>query len=185
MDLFCISILGSSKESVRKLRRTNSTTSAETELIMAAGESRKSNPQEFIEKQRQMLREFEGKNLPDIQDNVVIMSDEESTDFAENFHFKDGHLKNTPQDRSVSLGTKITVQPGLSNGYRNYANFKYQNTTQEYNEYVNIEKEKDFDGNPGKAGRQEAQGKWEQIHEGEMYARSMSYVNVPSGRQMI
>ena len=45
--------------------------------------------------------------------------------------------------------------------------------------------EKDFDGNPGKAGRQEAQGKCEQIHEGEMYARSMSCGNVPSGRQMI
>ena len=45
--------------------------------------------------------------------------------------------------------------------------------------------EKDFDGYPEKAAKQEAQGKWEQIHEDEMYARSMSCVNVPSGRQMI
>ena len=45
--------------------------------------------------------------------------------------------------------------------------------------------EQDFDGNPGKAAKQEAQGKWEQIHEDEMYARSMSCVNVASGRQMI
>ena len=52
MDLFCIFILGSSKESVRKLRRTNSTTSAETE---AARESSKSD---LVS---QMLREFEGK----------------------------------------------------------------------------------------------------------------------------
>lgn len=141
MDLFCIFILGSSKESVRKLRRTNSTISAETELIMAAGESGKSNPQEFIEKQHQMLREFEGKNLPDIQDNVVIVHDGERTDSAENFLFKDGHLKNTPQDRSVSLGTKITVQPGFSNGDCNYTNFNYQNTTQEYNDYVKIDKD--------------------------------------------
>ena len=45
--------------------------------------------------------------------------------------------------------------------------------------------EKDFDGNLGKAARQEAQGKREQIHDDEMYTRSMSCVNIPSGRQMI
>ena len=45
--------------------------------------------------------------------------------------------------------------------------------------------EKDFDGNPGKAARQEDQGKQEQIHDDEMYTRSMSCVNIPSGRQMI
>ena len=45
--------------------------------------------------------------------------------------------------------------------------------------------EKDFDGNTEKAVRQEAQGKREQIHEDEMCARSMSCVNVLSGRQMI
>ena len=142
MDLFCIFILGTSTESARKLRRTNSMTSAETELIMAAGESSKTDPQEFIEKQRQMLREFEGKNLPDNQDNDVIMHDEERTDSAENFHFKDDHFKNTPQDRSVNEGNKIiTEQPGLSNGDRNYTNCNYQNTTQEYDDYVNIDKD--------------------------------------------
>ena len=49
--------------------------------------------------------------------------------------------------------------------------------------------EKDFDESyyryPEKPARQEAQGKWEQIYEDEMHARSMSCVNVPSGRQMI
>ena len=45
--------------------------------------------------------------------------------------------------------------------------------------------EKDFDGYPGKAAPQEAQGKREQIHEDETYTRSMSCVNVLSGRQMI
>ena len=44
---------------------------------------------------------------------------------------------------------------------------------------------KDFDGYPGKAAKEEVRGKREQIHEDEMYARSMSCVNVPSGRQMI
>ncbi|PFX11741.1 Ubiquitin carboxyl-terminal hydrolase CYLD [Stylophora pistillata] len=98
---------GTSKESVKKLRRTNSMTSAETELVVAAGESSKTDPQEFIERQRQILREFEGKNIQDNQDNDVIMQDEERTDSAENFPFKDNHF---------SVGTKIiTVQPGLSN----------------------------------------------------------------------
>ena len=45
--------------------------------------------------------------------------------------------------------------------------------------------EKEFDCYPEKAAKQEAQGKQEQIHEDEMYARSMSCVNVPSGRQKI
>ena len=45
--------------------------------------------------------------------------------------------------------------------------------------------EKDFRGYRGKAARQEAQGKLEQTHEDEMYLRSMSCINVPSGRQII
>ena len=49
----------------------------------------------------------------------------------------------------------------------------------------NVIPEKDFDGNPGKAAKQEAQGKQEQIHEDAMHTRSMSCVNVLSGRQMI
>ena len=49
----------------------------------------------------------------------------------------------------------------------------------------NVILEKDFDGNPGKAAKQEACGKREEIHEDEMHTRSMSCVNVLSGRQMI
>ena len=45
--------------------------------------------------------------------------------------------------------------------------------------------EKDFDGHREKAARQETRGKREQIHDDEMFARSMSCVNVPSGRKMI
>ena len=134
-------LLGTSTESVRKLRRTNSMTSAETELMMAAGESSKTDPKEFIEKQRQMFREFEGQNLPDSQDNDVIMHDEERTDSAGNIHFEDDHFKNTPQDRFLSDGTKIiTVQPGLSNGDRN-TNLNYVNSTQEYSDYVHLERD--------------------------------------------
>ena len=59
---------------------------------------------------------------------------------------------------------------------RNYAAFVPLKT---------ITPKKDFDGYPGKAAKEEVRGKREQIHEDEMYARSMSCVNVPSGRQMI
>ena len=45
--------------------------------------------------------------------------------------------------------------------------------------------EKEFDCYLEKAARQEAWRKKEQIHEDEMYARSMSCVNIPSGKQMI
>ena len=45
--------------------------------------------------------------------------------------------------------------------------------------------ENEFDCYPEKAARQEARGKKEQIHEDEMYAGSMSCVNIPSGKQMI
>ena len=50
-------------KSVRKLRRANSMTSVEAQLMMAAGESRTTDPKKFVKKQSQMLREFEGKNL--------------------------------------------------------------------------------------------------------------------------
>ena len=73
VDSLCIFILGASTESVRNLRRTNSMTLDKTELIMAAGESSKTDPQEFIEKQRQMLREFECKNVPDILERLREM----------------------------------------------------------------------------------------------------------------
>ena len=113
MDLFCIFIQGTNTESARKLRRTNSMTSAETELMMAAGESSKTDPQEFIEKQRQMLREFECKNLPDNQGKDVIMYDEERTDSAGDFRYKDAHFKDTPQ---VGFGQtwQRTVHHGLA-----------------------------------------------------------------------
>ena len=45
--------------------------------------------------------------------------------------------------------------------------------------------EKDIDGYPEKAARQETRGKLEQSQDDEMYARSVSCVNVPSGRRMI
>ena len=88
-------------------------TSVETELIMAAGESSKTDLQEFMEKQRQMLREFECKNVPDNQGKDVIIHDEERTDSAEDFHCKDAHFKDTPQ---VGFGQtwERTVRHGLA-----------------------------------------------------------------------
>ena len=104
MDSLCIFILGASTESVRKLRRTNSMTLAETELIMAAGESSKFDLQEFIEKQRQMFREFECKNVPDNQGKDVIIHDEERTDSAEDFHLRMLISKTLLRSGLVKLG---------------------------------------------------------------------------------
>ena len=112
VDSFCIFILVTSTESVKKLRRATLMTFAETELMMAAGESSKTNRQKFIEKRRQMLREFECKNLPsDNQDNAVITHDAERRDSTEDFHFYDAPFKDTPLascgqtwERTVHLG---------------------------------------------------------------------------------
>ncbi|XP_022777778.1 ubiquitin carboxyl-terminal hydrolase CYLD-like [Stylophora pistillata] len=146
-SMSCVNISsdrGASKESLRKLRRTNSLTTAETQLIMAAGESSKTDTLEFIEKQREMLKEFEGKNLPDNQDNDVVMQDEERTDSAGNFDFKDDHFESSPPDKSVHHGKQIiTKQPGLSNGDPKIKHYS-QAATLEYPDFVHIEK-KDYD----------------------------------------
>ena len=75
---------------------------------------------------------------------------------------------------------------GSANGKR-YGSLKFV-CKRGYGAFVplkNVIPEKDFDDYPGKAAKQEARGKREQIREDEMYARSMSCVNVPSGRQII
>ena len=58
----------------------------------------KTDLQEFIEKQRLKLREFEGKSVPDHQDNWVIIQDEEGKDSAENSYFKEDHFQSISPD---------------------------------------------------------------------------------------
>ena len=87
-------------------------TFAETELMMAAGESSKTNRQKFIEERRQMLRKYKFNNLlSDNQDNAVITHDAERRDSTEDFHFNDAPFKDTPLvscgqtwERTVHLG---------------------------------------------------------------------------------
>ena len=102
VDSFCIFILVTSTESVKKIRRATFMTFAETELI--------------VEKRRQMLGEFECKNLPsDNQDNAVITHDAERRDSTEDSHFNDAPFKDTPLvscgqtwERTVHLGLAST-----------------------------------------------------------------------------
>ena len=90
--------------------------SAEAEVIVAAGESSKTDTLEFIEKQRQMFNELKSRKLSDPQDKDVVMQDEDRASTAANFDFKDDHFKTTPPNSSVYNGKQIiTKQPGLSN----------------------------------------------------------------------
>ncbi|PFX21247.1 Ubiquitin carboxyl-terminal hydrolase CYLD [Stylophora pistillata] len=101
----------SERESSKKVRRANSFDAAETEVILAAGESSKTDPKEFIEKQRQLLKEAQSSNLVETdKDNDVHMHVEYRTSNDSNLNFQENHFKNTPPN---STFRPITKQPGL------------------------------------------------------------------------
>ena len=78
-----------------------------------------------------------------------------------------------PQDERMGSGT------GKRNGYQFFV------CKRDFGAFVPIEAvipEKVFDENPEQATKQETVEKQDQIHEDELYTRSMSCVNAPSGR---
>ena len=98
------------------IRRSNSFNSA---VIVAAGESSKTDTREFIEQQRQLLDELKCPTA----DEDVTMNDDERTDSASsNLNFDYKYFQNTPPNTRP-----ITTQPGFSESA--------------YSEYVNIDKE--------------------------------------------
>ena len=128
-----ISSLGG--ESVRKVRRTNSFSSAE--VMLAAGESSQTDPTAFIEKQRQMLSEMQNPKS-DKRDTFsggdVDMHDKDRTSQTP-VVIKDDHFtpySNNRDDRP------ITEQPGFSD-----RDFRSQGAARQgsYSDFVNIEKE--------------------------------------------
>ena len=136
--IVCICCFSLGGGSVKKLKRTSSMDSAEAKVIMAAGESSKTDTSEFIEKQRQILNELKSSNLSENQDDDVAMEDEDRTGSAGIVDFKDDHFKNTPPNSSVQDARKvITTEPGLSNGYLRMQDVS-QDTDQKYADYVNI-----------------------------------------------
>ena len=92
-------------------------------VIVAAGESSKTDTREFIEKQQQLLDDF--KKCP-TSDEDVAMKDDERTDSSSlnnyNLNFNPEHFGNSPPNNKP-----ITVQPGFSEAA--------------FSEYVNIGKD--------------------------------------------
>jgi len=118
-------------ESVRKVRRTNSVSSAD--VIKAAGESSQTDTSAFIVKQQQILNEVKNpKSEKKDNDGDVDMQDKDRTSQID---FKDDHFmpnSNFRDDRP------ITRQPGLSNADLGSQGAARQGS---YHDFVHIEKE--------------------------------------------
>ena len=108
------------------VRRSNSFNS---DLIIAAGESSKTDTREFIEKQQQLLDDF--KKSP-ASDADITMNDDERTDSASfNLNFDDKHFQ-----ISLSHDQPITRQPGFSEaGYSDYVNIDKDGNEKAWNSY--------------------------------------------------
>ncbi|XP_067052974.1 ubiquitin carboxyl-terminal hydrolase CYLD-like [Acropora muricata] len=117
----------SDRASKGTVRRANSFNSAA--VIVAAGESSKTDTREFIEKQQQLLDGF--KKSPS-SDEDVTMNDDERTDSASfNLNFDDKHFQ-----ISVSHNQPITTQPGFSEaGYYDYVNIDEDGNEEAWNSY--------------------------------------------------
>ena len=98
---------------------------------MAAGESSKTDPTEFIEQQRQRLHELKSSRSSAHNDADVDMHDEERTDSATKLKFEEEHFRNTPPNSALTGALPITTQPGFSN----------VDIKKMYPDYVNIEKD--------------------------------------------
>ena len=110
------------------VRRSNSFNSAA--VIVAAGESSKTDTREFIEKQQQRLDDF--KKCPASEEDIT-MNDDERTDSASfNLNFHDKHFQ-------ISLShynQPITTQPGFSDaGYSDFVNIDKDGNDEAWNSY--------------------------------------------------
>jgi len=117
------------EESLRKVRRTSSVDSAD--VILAAGESSKTDPTAFIEQQRQMLNELQSSKVPAHNHGDVIMRNDERTDSATKLDFQEDHFRNTPPNSALRDNPPITKQPGLSSA----------DSKRTYSDFVHIEKD--------------------------------------------
>ena len=110
------------------VRRSNSFNSA---VIVAAGESSKTDPIEFIEKQQQLLDDY--KKCP-TSDEEVTMGDDERTDSGSfNLNFDDKYFQNSPP-----LNQPIT-QPGFSEAaYSEYVKLGKDGNEEAWKSYSNV-----------------------------------------------
>ena len=96
------------EESVKKVRRTSSVDSADHDVIMAAGESSKTDLTAFIEQQQKMLHEFKSSKVSASKGNDVVMRNDEKTDSASSLSFRDDLYRNTP---AVAAGESSKTDP--------------------------------------------------------------------------
>ena len=116
------------------LRRSNSFNSSA--IMLAAGESSKTDSREFIEKQREMLDEFNSSKLSPSDD--APMYDIERTDsasFSDHLNFDDKHFRNSPPKSEP-----ITEQPQCSKAYHDFVNIDKE----DYEKLIKKDKSSDF-----------------------------------------
>lgn len=113
----------------KRVRRASSVDDS-ANVIIAAGESSKTDPRAFIEQQRQMLNELKSSKLSAHIDQDVIMHDnDERTDSASELRIDEEHYGITPPNSALGDKLPITTQPGYSDA----------DISRMYSEFVNIE----------------------------------------------
>ena len=115
--------------STKRVRRASSVDDS-ANVIIAAGESSKTDPTAFIEQQRQMLNELTSSKLSAHIDRDVIMHDnDERTDSATELPIDEEHYRNTPPNSASRDKLPVTTQPGYSDA----------DISRMYSEFINIE----------------------------------------------
>ena len=110
------------------VRRSNSFNS---DLVIAAGESSKTDTREFIEKQQQLLDDF--KKCP-ASDADITMNDDERTDSASfSLNFDDKYFQNSPPPNQP------ITQPGFSEAaYSEYVTVGKDGNEEAWKSYSNV-----------------------------------------------
>lgn len=108
-------------EFIREAKRTSSIDSADSQLILAAVESSKVDLEEFIEKQRQMLDEFNSSKVSGLKDGNVMWEDDRAASTATKLESQADPFENTRKkyvkNRAGSSDMDLWAK-GKSQGYR-------------------------------------------------------------------
>lgn len=106
------------------VKRTPSYDSADHSIIIAAGESSKTDCGAFIELQKQMLHEYNSSKASVPTKRDVRMSNDEGTDGGIKMNFSGDHHRSTFSTGDLTNPPTLTGQPGLSNvGGGSYCKF--------------------------------------------------------------
>ena len=110
------------------IRQSNSFNSA---VIVAAGESSKTDTREFIEQQRQLLDELK---CPTADEDVAMNDDEITDSTSSNLNFDYKYFQNTPPNTQP-----IATQPGFSeSAYSEYVSIGKDGNEEVWRSYNNM-----------------------------------------------